>query len=79
MPTINAKSNNQPVWEKETNEKSVRTRGEMIKNKQQQATCDAGPTQRRQRQHYPPIDGLGKVYFFIKRAEGDVREFLSHF
>jgi len=51
----------------------------MIKNKQQQATCDAGPTQRRQRQHYPPIDGLGKVYFFIKRAEGDVREFLSHF
>jgi len=53
--------------------------GGMIKNKQQQATCNAGPTQQHQRQHYPPIDGLGKVYFFIKRAEGDVREFLSHF
>jgi len=45
MPTINAKSNNQPVWEKETNEKSMRMRGEMIKNKQQQATCNAGPMQ----------------------------------
>jgi len=45
MPTINAKSSNQPVWEKETNKKSVRMRGEMIKNKQQQATCDVGPMQ----------------------------------